>query len=178
MGPQRLAATVAAVSLVASPLCNLAYWLLYPAYGLLEPAAILHAIASNPSTTEVANGFALLGCFLAVPATLGIMGILRIRAPWSAVVGGGMTLVGWVALVGVLVLDIVAVEIARQGLGSEASSAQFTAIAFHPHLLVLNGLVALHLVGGVVLGIALVRTALIPHWAGVLIAVLHCPSDQ
>lgn len=173
MGPQRLAANVSAVSLVVFPLCMLAYWLLYPAYGLLEPTAILRAIASDPSATEVANGFALIGSLLAVPATLGIMGVLRDRAPWSAVIGGGMTLAGWVALIGVLVLDIVAVGIARGGADPEAKNAVFNTIALHPHLLVLNGLVALHIVGGVVLGIALLRTAPIPRWAGVLAAVLQ-----
>ena len=93
MWAQRLAATVSAGSLVAFPLCILTYWLLYPAYGLLAPEAILRAIERNPSATELANGFGLMGTFLAVPATLGIMGVLRGRAPRSAIVGGGIPLV-------------------------------------------------------------------------------------
>jgi hypothetical protein len=37
--------TVLAVSLVLFPLSILTYWLLYPAYGLLDPVAALRAVA-------------------------------------------------------------------------------------------------------------------------------------
>ena len=109
----RTGRNAAAVSLVRYPVLILVYWLLYPAYGRSGATAILGAIDGHATRTEVADVFAFAGALLAVPASLVLMALFmqhRSRIGW---LGGLLSAVGWIAVVGLLMLDVVAIEIAR-----------------------------------------------------------------
>jgi len=160
----------AAASLVLSPLLILAYWALYPAYGLLQPAAVLRSMAGHGGTAELADLCAFAGTFLAIPATLALMRVLSDRAPRLALTGGALSLAGWTAIMGVLMGDVLAIQMNARGEPMPSEANLYTGFMNSPFMLALNGVSLLHIVGGVVLGIALVRTRLIPRWAALAAA--------
>lgn len=162
---------VSAVSLVLFPLLVLAYWLLYPAYGLLNAGAILKAIDGHASMTTFSDVFALAAILLAVPATLALVRALEDPSPKLAIIGGSLTLVGWIAIIGPLVGDPIAVEITRAGPLTQAMIDLYSHIVNSPLMIALNVLATLHVVGAIVLGAALIRTRLIPRWAAVIATI-------
>ena len=163
----RIVRVLSAVSLVLFPLLVLVYWLLYPAYGLLDAGAILKAIDGHATRTTIADAFIFTATFLAVLATLALARALVHASPKLAIIGGGLTLVGWVALIGAAVGDPVAVEFIRAGPPNQAAIDLYSHIVNSPIMIGLNVLATLHIVGAVVLGAALIRTRLIPRWAAV-----------
>ena len=106
----RVSRTVSAASLVVFPLSILTYWLLYPAYGLLDSAAVLNAIVGHAARTGLADIFVFTGAFLATPATLALMSVLTARSPTLATIGGAMHLFGWIAIIGVVMGDVITVQ--------------------------------------------------------------------
>ena len=170
---ERTRRVVSAVSLVGSPLLLLAYFVTYPAYGEVHGDDIARAVSADPGMTRTSDIFALAGAFLAVPATLAFMRVLRPGSPKLAAIGGGLALLGWVALVGALMTDVVAIEIGEQ-------VALFERYYSNPIVLALNALAGLHIVGAVLIGVALVRTRFVavPLAAAVTVApVVHLAAN-
>ena len=159
--------TVWAVSLVLFPLLILTYWLLYPAYGLLDSGAILHAIDGHAARTATGDLFVFTGAFLTVPATLALMRVLGPRSPKLAAIGGSLHLVGWIAIVGVLMGDVIAVQMVARGTPSADQVELYRRIMTSVPVIALNVVATLHVIGGILLGIALWRTRIVPLWAGV-----------
>lgn len=163
----RVSRTVLALSLVLFPLSILGYWLLYPAYGLLDSVAALRAIDGHATRTAIADVFVFTGAFLAAPATLALMGVLNARAPKFATIGGAMHLLGWIAIIGVVMGDVIAVQIARGGTPSADVVELYRRIMSSAPVIALNIIATLHVIGGILLGIALWRTRIVPLWAAV-----------
>jgi hypothetical protein len=153
--------------LVLFPLAILAYWLLYPAYGLLDSAAALRAIDGHAARTATADVFVFTGAFLAAPATLALMGVLNARSPKLATIGGALHLLGWIAIIGVVMGDVIAVQIVRGGTPAPDVVQLYSRIMSSAPVIALNIIATLHVIGGVMLGIALWRTRVVPLWAGV-----------
>ena len=143
-----------AIGLVGSPLLLLAYFLLSPAYGEIHGADIVRAVADDPGRMQMADVFAFGGTFLAIPAVLAYMHVLRPKSPLLASIGGGLALLGWSALVGALMLDLVAVELVDH-------PAQFEDVYAGGLVTAVSSLATLHVVGALLLGIALLRTRLV-----------------
>ena len=156
-----------AVSLVLFPLSILTYWLLYPAYGLLDPVAALRAIGGHPARTAVADVFVFTGAFLAAPATLALMRVLSPRSPKLATIGGSLHLLGWIAIIGVVMGDVIAVQIAGGGAPSSDLVQFYQRIMSSAPVIALDIVATLHVIGGTLLGVALWRTRIVPLWAGV-----------
>jgi hypothetical protein len=163
----RATQTVWAASLVLFPLLILTYWLLYPAYGLLDSGAMLHAIDGHAARTATGDAFVFTGAFLAVPATLALMRVLGARSPKLAAIGGSMHLVGWIAIVGVLMGDVIAVQMVARGTPAPDQVELYRRIMTSVPVIALNIVATLHVIGGILLGIALWRTRIVPLWAGV-----------
>jgi len=169
-----------AAGLIGYPICILAYWCLNPAYGLLDSAAILRANVGHERIATIATPFALAGCLLSIPATLAAMLAIGDESPKLAIIGGAMSVVGWVAVFGTLVLDPVAVQIVAHGSPSQELTDAFSRIATSPTIIGLNSLAALHLIGGILLGVAFWRTRLVPRWAAAIFIVggpIHFASN-
>lgn len=162
----RFRAWVYAVGLVGSPLLILGYWILYPAYGDVTGSDVIRDVAADPDQTRVADIFAFAGTFLAIPAILGFIEALRRSSPRLALIGGGLALLGWTALIGALMTDVVAVELVDE-------PALFDDVYGNPFVIALNALVSLHIVGGVLIGVATLRTRLLP--AGLAVALTAAP---
>jgi lysylphosphatidylglycerol synthetase-like protein (DUF2156 family) len=150
----RLGRVVSAIALVGAPLLLLAYFVTFPAYGEIHGDDIARAVSADPGTTRVADVFAFAGAFLAVPATLAYMRLLRPSSPKLATLGGGTALTGWMALVGVLMTDVVATEIGGH-------VALFADVYSSPIVVGLSAVTSLHVVGSVLIGVALMRTRLV-----------------
>ena len=163
----RVSQTMSAVSLVVFPLLILIYWVLYPAYGLLDSAAALSAINGHGARTGLADVFVFTGAFLAVPATLALIHVLSTRSPKLATIGGAMHLFGWIAIIGVVMGDVIAVQMVAGGTPGPDVVQLYRRIMSSAPVIALNIIATLHVIGGVMLGIALWRTRVVPVWAGV-----------
>jgi hypothetical protein len=160
----RLRRTVSAIALIGAPLLLLAYFIVFPAYGEIHGVDIARAASADPQMTQVADVFAFAGAFLAVPATLAYMRLLRPSSPTLATLGGGMAIMGWMALVGVLMTDVVATEIGGH-------VALFEDVYSSPIVVGLSAVTSLHVVGSALVGVALVRTGLVARPLGVAFTV-------
>jgi hypothetical protein len=162
-----------AAGLVASPLVLAAYWVLYPAYGDLHAADIVAHIGASPGRTQVADACAFAAVFLAVPGTLAYLRVLAARSPRLGRVGAVLALVGWMAVLPLLMMDVVARELA-------ADPELFRAVYTSPTVTILSAVATLHVVGGLLIGIGLVRTRVVPRLLGVAAAcapVVHLASN-
>lgn len=153
---ERARLTLAAAGLVGTPLLLMTYFVLNPSYGDVHSADIARSIAAHPTRCTAADIAAFIGVLLAVPAILAFLRLLRPRTPWLASIGCSAAIVGKVALFGALVLDVVAIEL-------DGDVAAYHDIVTNPVLEVVNGVIALHIVGSVLIGIALYRTRLVPR---------------
>ncbi len=171
---------IAAAALVGYPLSIFMYWLLYPAYGKSGATAILRAIDGHAAGTAVADVFAFAGAFMAVPASLALMTLLLDRQSKIGWLGGLLSALGWIALVGVVMLDVVAVEITRGSGPTPAMIHVFHDVLYSPLTIALEVVATLHVVGGVLIGIGLIRTGLIGRAAAIVATVtpvLHLVSN-
>ena len=176
----RVRQTVLAVSLVVFPLAILTYWLLYPAYGLLDSVAVLRAIDGHAARTATADVFVFTGAFLAAPATLALMRVLNARSPKLATIGGAMHLIGWIAIIGVVMGDVIAVQMVGGGTPAPDIVQLYRRIMSSGPVIALNIIATLHVIGGTMLGIALWRTRVVPLWAGVAATIaqpIHLVSN-
>jgi hypothetical protein len=163
----RLRQMTGALSLVAFPLLILVYWVLYPAYGLLDSTSVLRAIDGHAARTATADIFVFTGAFLAAPATLALMRTLNTRAPRLAAIGGALHLLGWIAIVGVVMGDVIAVQMVSTGTPSPDTVALYGRIMSSAPVMALNVIATLHVIGGTMLGIALWRTGIVSRWAAI-----------
>jgi hypothetical protein len=161
---ERLRRIVLATGMVGSPLLILAYWLTYPAYGELHADAVARAIAADPGLTRVADVFGLAGTFLAVPWALAYVDVIGDRSRRLALLGAGLSVLGWMALVGVLTIDAVAIELADH-------PDLFAQVYTDGFVVALNAIAGLHIVGAVLLGVAVTRSGLVPRWVGIALVV-------
>ncbi len=96
--------TVAGICMVVAPLLLLIALIVHPETGTSE-RSIVAAAAGDPDAWYAAHAVALASLALAVPATLGLMHMLRERAVAWGHVGGGLTLLGLMAFVGIVAVD-------------------------------------------------------------------------
>jgi hypothetical protein len=171
---------VGAVALVGYPLLIFMYWLLYPAYGKSGATAILRTIDGHAAGTTAADAFAFAGAFLAVPASLALTTLLLERRSRIGWLGGLLSAVGWIALVGVLMLDVVAIEMTRGSGPTPAMIHVYHDALNSPLTIALEIVVSLHVVGGVLIGVGLIRTRLVALPAAIaatVVPVLHVASN-
>jgi hypothetical protein len=161
---ERLRRALLVTGIVGSPLLILTYWLTYPAYGELHANGVARAIAANPGMTRVADVFGLAGTLLAVPWALAYVNLIGDRSRRLALLGAGLSALGWMALIGVFTIDAVAIELADH-------PVLFARVYADGFVVALNAIAGLHIVGAVVLGVAVTRSGLVPRWVGIALVV-------
>jgi hypothetical protein len=152
---------IAAAALVGYPLSLFMYWLLYPAYGKSGAMEILRAVDGHAAGTTAADVFAFAGAFLAVPASLALMTLLLDRGSRIGWLGGLLQALGWIAVIALLMLDVVAVEMTRGSGPTPAMIRVYHDVLSSPLTIALEVVATLHVLGGVLIGFGLIRTRVI-----------------
>jgi hypothetical protein len=164
MTMERLRRSVLATGMVGSPLLVLAYWLTYPAYGELHAAGVSSAIAADPGMTRVADAFGLAGTLLAVPWALGYVDVIGNRSRRLALVGAALSILGWMSVLALFTLDAVAVQLADH-------PDVFKQVYSDGFVVTLNAIAGLHIIGAVLIGVAVTRSGLVPRGVGIALVV-------
>jgi hypothetical protein len=158
----------------------------------LGPLAVAVAIATAPSI-GASGGSAVIAAFgqfpkraqleltLGVPAVillpLAFLGLARLAmrgSPWLATVGGGLALVGWATGPAFVVQDTMANLMAQMGGGAQLATLWERVNNDPVYNAILLVYIVGHVVGTLLLGLALGRARVIPIWAAAAI-VLYGP---
>ena len=141
------------------------------------PRGALLIAAAHPSAEKWFTLAAMVGCLLLVPAVLGAMGLLRVRAARLSLVGGALMIVGYICYFGLLFQGYATVALAEHG-GASAGNIAVQDHTVNQGFFVVVALTFVlgNLVGTFLLGLALVRAHVVPRWAALCILtwpVLH-----
>ena len=169
---------LAAIVVVLAPLTMSAWFALCPQYGdpacptNADPLAVLHAYRSAPAALREAFLIVNFITPYLFPLSYLVLGsaVLR-RSPWFAMLGMGAGWIGAMPWAFISDQNFLLVDMTRfQSDGIFANLE--TAYIQDPHIfLIAAGWVFGHLLGYLLLGIALVRSGLVPRWSGVLLVV-------
>ena len=133
----------------------------------------LRAASRHATATEVSILLGAAGILLLIPGLAGLARALRVRSPRLAGSGVAITLAAFVCLLANFGVYAVYLELAKAHVSTGASIAlidrmESGSLAFG----ILFGIFILgHLIGPILLGIALARTHFVPLWAALLLPV-------
>jgi hypothetical protein len=132
---------------------------------------VLANLSSHSSAMEASLVLGLLAIALLIPATLGLLRIAQQRSPVLGLVGAGLTLLGWVAFMGMQVLGEVALVMAT--FPDRAAMASLYDQIGNSNLItvVQAGFIVGHVVGIAILGVAVARSKVAPIWIGIGLVV-------
>ncbi len=126
-------------------------------------------VAAHPDRFIVANLIALVSLVLLVPALLGLVHVLRDRAPRLALIGGALALAGVMPVAVQIALGLVEWQMVKGGAERGPMVALLHRIEFSLGFVPILLAAALPALGLCVLGAGLWRTRLAPRWvAGLL----------
>ena len=167
---------IAGASLIVAPLALVAAMAIAPWF-VADTPELLAALAANQSALLAADLLVVAAVVLLVPASLGILRALRDRAPRLAPVAVGMFLVGWLFVLGPVMLDRVELQLAKSAMPRDDAVALVQRLEADAGISVIFGVFIIgHTLGAILLGVALARTRFVPIWAAasiVVAAVLH-----
>lgn len=163
---------VAAVCIVTGPILVTVLRALMPYWTGDDPAASVSAMAEAPGRTAAFNWLSVL-CFpFVVGGVLGTAYAVRRSTPRLALIGGGFGFVGLTLASMIGSGDILAEAMIRDGFDTETTVRAVLLLMDHPtQLLGILAFVVGHLVGYILLGIAVARSRLVPLWAGAAIVI-------
>lgn len=165
-GPVPFALPAALVGGLALAASNACVALVAGEASLDTTADVVTAAAEHGTLTELTSAFALLASLLLVPATWAVVGGLRRSVPRLAGMGGWLMASGYVMFTALSFESLVVLAVAREG-GDPGVLVR--AIDEHTSMTSIGAYAVLGLgalVGGVVLGLAMVRHPAVPSWAG------------
>ena len=169
---------LAAIVVVLAPLTMSAWFALCPQYGNpacptnADPLAVLHAYRSAPAALREAFLIVNFITPYLFPLSYLVLGsaVLR-RSPWFAMLGMAAGWVGAMPWAFISDQSFLLVHMTRFQIDGVFANLE-TAYIQDPHIfLIAAGWVLGHLFGYVLLGIAFVRSGLVPRWSGVLLVV-------
>ena len=162
---------LAGVCMIAGPLLLLVVEVIHPELRE-EEAAQLGVIADNADSWFAAHLIALPAIALLVVAALGLMHMLREREVAWGHIGGGLALLGLLAFVGVVAMELVAWQMVKGGADPAEMTALLERLNEEPGIVVplyVVGLVGV-VAGFVALAIGLYRARAVQSWmAGFII---------
>jgi hypothetical protein len=126
--------------------------------------------AAYPSLGKWSTFAALVGSLLLVPAVLGAMSLLRVKATRLGLVAGALVISGYICYFGLVFQDLSTTAIAQHGGATTANVALLDASQNQP-LYVGTALTFVlgNIVGTFLLGVALFRARVVPRWAAVCV---------
>ena len=105
---------VAGACMVVAPILLLVAMVIHPASDMDEATQVA-TIADNLDAWYAAHLIVLVSIVLTVPAVLGLMHMLRERQVTLGHVGGGLAMVGLLAFVGIVAMELVLWQLVREG---------------------------------------------------------------
>lgn len=161
-----------AVCLTVAPLA-LTIGTFLPTYGEDDPVADqVAAVAAAPDALSTSN-LLVFPQMLVVPAMFYLALLARRGAPRLSLIGGGLSVLGWLAGMAVFTGYGLTLAAAAAAPDRGAATAVVEGVAADTTYNVLILLFVLaHVVGMLVLGIGLVRSRVAPAWTGWFVAVL------
>ncbi len=144
--------------------------LVLPYYTAGSPEETVAEVGRHPGAQSAVLWLGLIAVLTLVPGVIAAAGLCRTAAPrltfWALV----LTVPGYLALAVMLATDQLLWSAHEAGLSTTQTAALFSAA--HPTIGVSMGIFVVgHVVGTVLLGIALVRSGRVPAWAGWVVAV-------
>lgn len=166
--PARLRRIVAGASLLAAPLCGLAWSLLVPPFtaGMEGEVAF---IAAHPDRWALATYLGVVCSYLLIPAVLGLLHLLRARVVVLGHVGGALALMGAAFHGTMLGFQLAETPIVRSGIDRAQAVALTTALTDQPAFIALLVPMAGLFVGLLLLAVALWRARAAPAWVAALL---------
>ena len=161
---------VAGACMVVAPFVLLVAMVIHPASDMDEATQVA-TIADNLDAWYVAHLLAFVSIVLVVPAVLGLMHMLRERQVALGHVGGGLAILGLLALTGLVAMELVLWQMA--GAGNTAETVALlerlneTAGIVIPFVLLSFGFS----IGMAVLAVGLYRARAVQSWMAVFVAV-------
>ncbi|HWH15281.1 MAG TPA: hypothetical protein VNT51_11100 [Miltoncostaeaceae bacterium] len=163
--------TAAAAALLLGPLLLLATTAVGPLNTGGTFAEMLRVYDAERTAIQVADLLAFAGALAMIAAVLAAARAVRRRAPAFALWGACLSVAGWASLIGLLGYDQAMVDVSRD----PAIREQLARSLDNGEAWALPAIFAVFLVGtvagGAVLGTALLRTRVVPVWAGAAVAV-------
>jgi hypothetical protein len=160
-----------AVALIAAPVVWVLTELISPAMKS-SPKQQLEIIAGDPGRWALTMALVVIGTALWVPASLAILRVARASSPKLATIGACLSIYGAIIAVGDGMNQLNASRMVGSGVDQVQMVALMERLDSSPVLgffYMTSGLS--FLVGSILLGIALYRTADVPRWAGPLLGV-------
>ena len=164
--------TVAGVCMVASPLVLLVGMVIHPER-TTDEGAQLAVIADNLDAWFLAHLLVLIAIALALPATLGLMHMLRERQVAWGHVGGGLALLGLLATTGIVAIEgFVGWQAAQGGADQAQMTALFERVFESTGVLVPFFFMSFALaLGFLILAMGLYRARAVQSWTAGIVAI-------
>ena len=136
------------------------------------PRGALLIAAAHPTAEKWFTFAAMVGCVLLVPAALGAMSLVRVKAARLGLIGGALMIVGYICYFGLLFQGYATIALAQHG-GASPGNIAVQDLTMNQGFFVVVALtfVAGNIIGTFVLGLALMRAHVVPRWAALCILV-------
>jgi len=140
----------------------------------LTPRGALALVAAHPDLERWSSLAALLGCLLLVPASLGLMRLVRVRAARLGLVAGVLMVAAYACYFALVFNGFTPGAMVRSGGSMDNHVAVLQALLDEPMTIWVYITFAVgNLLGTLLMGIALLRARAVPRWAAY--AVLGWP---
>jgi hypothetical protein len=160
---------LAAILLPVGPACVAVLRYLLPYFDADTAEESIHAIAADPQAQFAVVWLGTVAVFTLVPALYWVARLSRPRAPRLTAAALLLAVPGYISLSALVAADGMAWYGVQQGYDPKVLAALFE--FGHPSVYVFAGAFVLgHLLGTVLLGIALAKARAVPLWAAVLVA--------
>ena len=136
------------------------------------PRGALLISAAHPVADKWFTFAAMVGCLLLVPAVLGAMSLVRVRAARVGLVGGVLMIAGYICYFALLFQGYATIALASHG-GASSDNIEVQDLMQNQSIYIGVALtfVVGNLIGTFLLGLALLRARTVPRWAAVLVLV-------
>lgn len=136
------------------------------------PRGALLIAAAHPLADKWFTLAAMLGCLLLVPAVLGAMGLVRVKAARVGLIGGVLMIAGYICYFALLFQGYATIALAQHG-GANADNIAVQDLMMNQGFFIVVAItfVVGNLIGTFLLGLALFRARVVPRWAAVLVLV-------
>ena len=164
---------LAVVPLLAGPLLIGALRAIVPLGKTTEETVA--AVRSHPDAQQAVVLLGVIGGIAMILAVLSVTRLVSRRAPVLGAVGGVVALVGWAMVPMLNASDALLGEVAKQNIATD--SALYDAYFSNPGVnLMFSIFITGHIVGMLILGVAMFRARITPAWAGLAVVagtILH-----